>query len=114
MKRKKNSDGSAIANARQLSLHLIAAALVVSGSIYSSHGQSWTPTIAPTNNWTSISSSANGSELVAAANNAFEGVQKAVKQATDAAEANFQTISANAAATITAGAPDRRRFGEGI
>jgi phasin family protein len=33
---------------------------------------------------------------VAAANNAFEGVQKAVKQATDAAEANFQSISASA------------------
>jgi hypothetical protein len=34
---------------------------------------------------------------VAAANNAFEGVQKAVKQATDAAEANFQSLSATAA-----------------
>jgi hypothetical protein len=30
---------------------------------------------------------------VAAANNAFESVQKAVKQATDMAEANFATVS---------------------
>ncbi|MBC8057412.1 MAG: phasin family protein [Rhizobiales bacterium] len=33
---------------------------------------------------------------VAAANNAFEGVQKAVKQATETAEANFQAMSATA------------------
>ena len=33
---------------------------------------------------------------VAAANNAFEGVQKAVKQASETAEANFQVISSNA------------------
>ena len=33
---------------------------------------------------------------VAAANNALETVQKAVKQATDAAEANFNTVAANA------------------
>ena len=33
---------------------------------------------------------------VAAANNAFDGVQKAAKQATDVAEANFQAISATA------------------
>ncbi|MES3015592.1 MAG: TIGR01841 family phasin, partial [Pseudomonadota bacterium] len=33
---------------------------------------------------------------VAAANNAFEGVQKAVKQATENAEANFQSLSATA------------------
>ena len=33
---------------------------------------------------------------VAAANNAFDGVQKAVKQATDVAEANFQAVSAQA------------------
>ena len=33
---------------------------------------------------------------VAAANNAYEGVQKAVKQATDVAEANFQSISDSA------------------
>ena len=32
---------------------------------------------------------------VAAASNAFESVQKAVKQATDAAEANFNTVAAN-------------------
>ena len=33
---------------------------------------------------------------VAAANNAFESVQKAVKQATDMAEANFNAVAANA------------------
>ncbi len=33
---------------------------------------------------------------VAAANNAFEGVHKAVKQASDTAEANFQSMSASA------------------
>jgi phasin family protein len=33
---------------------------------------------------------------VAAANNAFESVQKAVKQATDVAEANFQAVSTTA------------------
>ncbi len=33
---------------------------------------------------------------VSAANNALESVQKAVKQATDAAEANFNTVAANA------------------
>ena len=32
---------------------------------------------------------------VAAANNAFESVQKAVKQASDMAEANFNTVAAN-------------------
>jgi phasin family protein len=42
---------------------------------------------------------------VAAANNAFESVQKAVKQATDVAEANFNAVAAtavNAAKTTTA------------
>ena len=34
---------------------------------------------------------------VAAANNAFESVQKAVKQATDVAEANFNAVAATAA-----------------
>ena len=41
---------------------------------------------------------------VSAANNAFEGVQKAVKQATDLAEANFKavaTTATNAAQTAT-------------
>jgi phasin family protein len=33
---------------------------------------------------------------VAAANNAYESVQKAVKQASDVAEANFNTVAANA------------------
>ena len=42
---------------------------------------------------------------VAAANNAFESVQKAVKQASDMAEANFNTVSATAVnATKTAAA----------
>jgi phasin family protein len=35
---------------------------------------------------------------VSAANNALESVQKAVKQATDAAEANFNNVAANAVA----------------
>ena len=40
---------------------------------------------------------------VAAANNAFESVQKAVKQASDIAEANFNTVAASAvSATKTA------------
>ncbi len=40
---------------------------------------------------------------VAAANNAFESMQKAVKQATDMAEANFNTVAASAvSATKTA------------
>ena len=33
---------------------------------------------------------------VAAANNALESVQKAVKQATEVAESNFNTVAANA------------------
>ena len=33
---------------------------------------------------------------VAAANNAFESVQKAVKQASDVAEANFNAVATNA------------------
>ena len=33
---------------------------------------------------------------VAAANNAFESMQKAVKQATDMAEANFNAVTASA------------------
>lgn len=39
---------------------------------------------------------------VAAASNAFEGVQKAVKQASDVAEANFQTMSNNASKAVEA------------
>lgn len=53
---------------------------------------------------TAMKSAPGGSEnatalmksAVAAANNAFDGVQKAVKQATDTAEANYQAMSANA------------------
>ena len=48
---------------------------------------------------------------VAAANNAFESVQKAVKQASDVAETNFQTMSATAvnAAKSTAQTAARKR-----
>jgi phasin family protein len=48
---------------------------------------------------------------VAAANNAFESVQKAVKQATDVAEANFNAVSATAvnAAKSTAQTAARKR-----
>jgi phasin family protein len=47
---------------------------------------------------------------VTAANNAFESVQKAVKQASDAAEANFKTVAAQAvtAAGTTAAAAKKR------
>jgi phasin family protein len=48
---------------------------------------------------------------VAAANNAFESVQKAVKQATDVAEANFTAVSNSAvsAAKSTAQTASRKR-----
>jgi len=48
---------------------------------------------------------------VAAANNAFESVQKAVKQASDVAEANFQAVSNTAvnAAKSTAQTASRKR-----
>lgn len=39
---------------------------------------------------------------VAAASNAFEGVQKAVKQASDVAETNMQTMSSNASKVVEA------------
>jgi phasin family protein len=39
---------------------------------------------------------------VAAANNAFDSVQKAVKQATEMAEQNFNAVSAQAASTVKA------------
>ncbi|CAM3905663.1 phasin family protein [Paracidovorax anthurii] len=48
---------------------------------------------------------------VSAANNAFESVQKAVKQASDVAEANFNAVTStatNAAATATAAAARKR------
>lgn len=44
---------------------------------------------------------------VAAANNAFESVQKAVKQASDVAEANFNTVSASAANAVKSAAKKR-------
>ena len=48
---------------------------------------------------------------VAAANNAFESVQKAVKQASDVAEANFQAVQTTAvnAAKSTAQTATRKR-----
>ena len=51
---------------------------------------------------------------VSAANNAFESVQKAVKQASDAAEANFNAVATNATnaaktATANAAAVSRKR-----
>ncbi len=44
---------------------------------------------------------------VAAANNAFDSVQKAVKQASEVAESNFNTMSATAANTVKAAAKKR-------
>jgi phasin family protein len=45
---------------------------------------------------------------VSAANNAFESVQKAVKQATDAAEANFNAVATSAADAAKTAAPRKR------
>ena len=45
---------------------------------------------------------------VSAANNAFESVQKAVKQATDAAEANFNAVAASAADAAKSATPRKR------
>jgi phasin family protein len=44
---------------------------------------------------------------VAAANNALESVQKAVKQATDVAEANFKAVTANTANNVKPAAKKR-------
>ena len=44
---------------------------------------------------------------VAAANNALESVQKAVKQATEVAEANFNTVAAHAASVVKPAARKR-------
>jgi phasin family protein len=44
---------------------------------------------------------------VAAANNAFDSVQKAVKQATEMAEQNFNNVSAQAASTVKAATKKR-------
>ena len=44
---------------------------------------------------------------IAAANNALESVQKAVKQATDLAESNFTAVSAQAASTVKTAAKRR-------
>ncbi|CAN5398060.1 phasin family protein [soil metagenome] len=46
---------------------------------------------------------------VAAANNAFESVQKAVKQASDVAEANFSAVSAQAVSAAKTAATPRKR-----
>jgi len=45
---------------------------------------------------------------VAAANNAFEAVQKAVKQATDMAEANFNSVTKTAATAVKSTAAKKR------
>ena len=45
---------------------------------------------------------------MAAANNAFDGVQKAAKQATDVAEANFNAISATAVKATAAAGKSKR------
>ena len=45
---------------------------------------------------------------VAAANNAFESVQKAAKQAADVAEANFQAMSTTAVKATQAAAKAKR------
>lgn len=45
---------------------------------------------------------------VAAATNAMESVQKAVKQATEMAEANFNTVASNAASATKASAAKKR------
>ena len=46
---------------------------------------------------------------VAAANNAFESVQKAVKQASDVAEANFNAVSNQAVAAAKTATASRKR-----
>ena len=46
---------------------------------------------------------------VAAANNAFESVQKAVKQASDVAEANFNAVSTQAVAAAKTATTSRKR-----
>lgn len=46
---------------------------------------------------------------VAAANNAFESVQKAVKQASDVAEANFNAVSSQAVAAAKTATTARKR-----
>ncbi|MFM9921392.1 phasin family protein [Variovorax sp. H27-G14] len=46
---------------------------------------------------------------VAAANNAFESVQKAVKQASDVAEANFNAVSSQAVAAAKTATATRKR-----
>ena len=46
---------------------------------------------------------------VAAANNAFESVQKAVKQASDVAEANFNAVSSQAVAAAKTATASRKR-----
>ena len=44
---------------------------------------------------------------MAAANNAYESVQKAVKQASNVAEANFNAVTANAANLAKSGSKKR-------
>jgi len=62
-------------------------------------------------NFVGLVDSAAMKSAVAAANNAFESVQKAVKQASDVAEANFNAVSTTAvnAAKSTAQTASRKR-----
>jgi hypothetical protein len=46
---------------------------------------------------------------MAAANNAYESVQKAAKQATDVAEANFQAMTTTAVKATQAASPKAKR-----
>jgi phage-related minor tail protein len=46
---------------------------------------------------------------VAAANNAFESVQKAVKQASDLAESNFNAMAQNVTAAAPAAKSSKKR-----
>ena len=56
-----------------------------------------------------VSQEADGQAVVAAANNAFESVQKAVKQASDVAEANFNAVSSQAVAAAKTATASRKR-----
>jgi hypothetical protein len=46
---------------------------------------------------------------VSAANNALESIQKAVKQATDVAEANFNAVAATATTATKAATSSKKR-----
>ena len=58
--------------------------------------------------FTNLVDSAAKKSAVSAANNAFESVQKAVKQASDVAEANFNAVANTAANAAKTAAPRKR------